>query len=409
MLQQSRPDSRLRHPHFGQAALLNGQSERIVLMGMSQGGGQSMLRFLRSRIRLGGWVGSVCHVPTAPHTPRDRDPLLAIARPTVNRSRPVRLLAGEADCVFAPALVYGPKREASLCEYIGALQSPRADGYTCLLCGYAALIAAAPRGLSDDKESRQGSGVQTPTVSERHTARGRVHCTFQNWRITWPEMCCLWTHSCVHVKELEHLLRDHDLEVGRRQKKSVLVEAAHKILASSGNNDVQRIIDKIANGEDFDFGRHIVAQIAKFASLAPPDASTQVFNHWRCLETPDRAYYTLGPFAQLELEMVEARRLIPAVSGIIQKHFGDEPDAFVRVYVDDCLHYAGRCIYNSRRPKWEDPSHIREDFQLFDIVADRSIVRVHVYDSDSKDNSAVEPLGFVEFCIADIPFEKARS
>ncbi|CAE7253383.1 unnamed protein product [Symbiodinium sp. CCMP2592] len=74
-------------------------------MGMSQGGGQSMLRFLRSRIRLGGWVGSVCHVPTAPHTPRDRDPLLAIARPTVNRSRPVRLLAGEADCVFAPALV----------------------------------------------------------------------------------------------------------------------------------------------------------------------------------------------------------------------------------------------------------------------------------------------------------------
>mmetsp|Transcript_8563 Transcript_8563/g.18458 ORF Transcript_8563/g.18458 Transcript_8563/m.18458 type:complete len:199 (+) Transcript_8563:2-598(+) len=88
-----------------EAALLNGQSERIVLMGMSQGGGQSMLRFLRSRIRLGGWVGSVCHVPTAPHTPRDRDPLLAIARPTVNRSRPVRLLAGEADCVFAPALV----------------------------------------------------------------------------------------------------------------------------------------------------------------------------------------------------------------------------------------------------------------------------------------------------------------
>ncbi|CAE7209487.1 rihB, partial [Symbiodinium necroappetens] len=177
------------------------------------------------------------------------------------------------------------------------------------------------------------------------------------------------------VSELEHLLRDHDMEVGRRQKKSVLVEAAHKILASSGNNDVQRIIDKIANGEDF------------------------VFNHWRCLETPDRAYYTLGPFAQLELEMVEARRLIPAVSGIIQKHFGDEPDAFVRVYVDDCLHYAGRCIYNNRRPKWED-------FQIFDIVADRSIVRVHVYDSDSKDNSAVEPLGFVEFCIADLPFEK---
>ncbi|CAJ1437483.1 unnamed protein product [Effrenium voratum] len=88
-----------------QAALLNGQSERIVLMGMSQGGGQSMLRFLRSRIRLGGWAGSVCHVPTAPHTPRDRDPLLTSARPSVNRDRPLRLLAGESDMVFAPGLV----------------------------------------------------------------------------------------------------------------------------------------------------------------------------------------------------------------------------------------------------------------------------------------------------------------
>jgi len=90
-----------------EAALLNGQSERIVLMGMSQGGGQSMLRFLRSKISLGGWIGSVCHVPTAPHTPRDRDPLIVSGRPTVNRNRPVRLLAGESDTVFTPGLVLG--------------------------------------------------------------------------------------------------------------------------------------------------------------------------------------------------------------------------------------------------------------------------------------------------------------
>lgn len=90
-----------------EAALLNGQSERIVLMGMSQGGGQSMLRFLRSKIRLGGWVGSVCHVPTAPHTPRSRDPVTARGRPTVNQDRPVRLLAGESDSVFTPGLVLG--------------------------------------------------------------------------------------------------------------------------------------------------------------------------------------------------------------------------------------------------------------------------------------------------------------
>ena len=36
-------------------------------------------------------------------------------------------------------------------------------------------------------------------------------------------------------------------------------------------------------------------------------------------------------------------------------------------------------------------------------------IRADRYDSDSKDNSAVEPLGFVEFCIADIPFEKDLS
>jgi len=88
-----------------EAMLLGGQSERVVLMGMSQGGGQSMLRFLRSRRRLGGWIGSVCHAPTAPHTPRDRDPLLAIGRSMVNCDRPMRLLAGEEDNVFTPGLI----------------------------------------------------------------------------------------------------------------------------------------------------------------------------------------------------------------------------------------------------------------------------------------------------------------
>ncbi|CAE8653381.1 unnamed protein product [Polarella glacialis] len=99
-----------------EAALLNGQSERIVLMGMSQGGGQSMLRFLRSNLRLGGWVGSVCHVPTAPHTPRNRDPLIVGGRPTVNRNQPVRLLAGESDCVFPPGLVL---RDAARLRNVG--------------------------------------------------------------------------------------------------------------------------------------------------------------------------------------------------------------------------------------------------------------------------------------------------
>ena len=43
---------------------------------------------------------------------------------------------------------------------------------------------------------------------------------------------------------------------------------------------------------------------------------------------------------------------------------------------------------------------------MVDIVADRSMVRLHVYDSDSNDNtSLIDPIGFVEFCIGDIPFD----
>mmetsp|Transcript_30425 Transcript_30425/g.93462 ORF Transcript_30425/g.93462 Transcript_30425/m.93462 type:complete len:625 (-) Transcript_30425:83-1957(-) len=99
-----------------EAELLGGRSERVVLMGTSQGGGQAMLRFLRSRRRLGGWVGSVCHVPTGPHTPRDCDPLLAEGRPVVNCDRPVRLLAGEADSVFPPGLVL---RDAARLREVG--------------------------------------------------------------------------------------------------------------------------------------------------------------------------------------------------------------------------------------------------------------------------------------------------
>lgn len=172
------------------------------------------------------------------------------------------------------------------------------------------------------------------------------------------------------------LLRE-DLDVSKKsRRKSVLVEASQKVKAISGNERAQQIIDQIANGEDFEL------------------------NRWRCLETPDRAYYTLGPFAHLELQLVEARRLIPSVSGVLEHHFGDEPDAFVRVYVDDCLQYSTKIINNSRRPKWSDT-------QTFDIVADSSFIRVHVYDSDSNScTNDVDPLGFVEFCIQDIPFDK---
>jgi len=88
--------------------LLGGDSRRLVLMGISQGGGQAMYRFLRSRNHLGGYIGAVCHVPVAPHVPRSCDPL-AIAKQQgkalTNQDRPVRMLAGELDTTFPAPLV----------------------------------------------------------------------------------------------------------------------------------------------------------------------------------------------------------------------------------------------------------------------------------------------------------------
>jgi len=154
-----------------------------------------------------------------------------------------------------------------------------------------------------------------------------------------------------------------------------LVEAAHPLLATSEDRDTQKIINRVTQGEDF------------------------TENKSRCLHTPDRAYYTLSPFAQLEIELVEARKLIPSVTTSFESYAGDEPDAFVKVYVDDCFKYSTKYVKDKRNPQWNDK-------QKFDIVANRCMVRLHVYDTDSSDCSKVDPLGFVEFCVGDMPFDQ---
>jgi len=154
----------------------------------------------------------------------------------------------------------------------------------------------------------------------------------------------------------------------------VLVEASQQVESKSGNKDTQQIMNKIFNGEDF----------ATYRS--------------RCLEKPDRAYYTLGPYARLTVEMLEARRLIPCSTSSFDTYFGDQPDAFIKVLVDDTMKYQTKTISNSKNPKWEDK-------QVFDIVANRSMIRLHVYDSDGDEKShKVDPLGFVEFSTGDIPY-----
>jgi len=147
-----------------EAALLNGHSERIVLMGMSQGGGQSMLRFLRSKLRLGGWVGSVCHVPTAPHTPRSCDPLTVEGRPTINRDRPIRLLAGESDCVFPPGLVL---RDAARLRNVGGFTNVEVEVRT-QMC-HVGMMEEPKSAKSPEKPilRKAGSKNLSPEKSER--------------------------------------------------------------------------------------------------------------------------------------------------------------------------------------------------------------------------------------------------
>lgn len=104
--------------------LLHGQSDRIIMMGASQGGCQSMLRFIRSRQQLAGYIGAVCHVPTMPHTPRDCDPLLDEWRQPVNRSRPIRLLTGSSDFVIPSNMVL---RDADRLRSVGGFLDVQVD------------------------------------------------------------------------------------------------------------------------------------------------------------------------------------------------------------------------------------------------------------------------------------------
>jgi hypothetical protein len=185
----------------------------------------------------------------------------------------------------------------------------------------------------------------------------------------------------ISVRDLERATATQDeqtplkSEPAEEYKEPILHEVTNKVKAKSGRK--QTIIDRIYAGEDFHE------------------------NRWRCIFDPERAYYTLSPSAKLEIKIIKARRLIPALTSSFEKYTGDEPDAFVRVYTDDVLRYETQCINNTRSPEWNHDGKL-------DIVADRSMVRLSVYDSDSADNSTlIDHLGFVELCVGDMPFNQA--
>jgi len=105
--------------------LLGNQSRRVVLFGKSQGGGMCLLRLLRSRRRLGGFIGGMCHVPTMPHLPWHADPLaLASGRTLANATVPVRILCGDADTIFASSMV---RRGAARLRSVGGFTDVKVE------------------------------------------------------------------------------------------------------------------------------------------------------------------------------------------------------------------------------------------------------------------------------------------
>jgi len=158
--------------------------------GSSQGGGQSMLRFLRSQRRLGGWVGSVCHVPTAPHAPRHQDPLLAPGRPLVNCDRPVRLLAGESDTVFPPALV---RRDVARLKAVGGFTNVQVDVQPGL----------AHEGFPDKASCSQPVGG---FINEMAVAQAVVPPALQRAWFKVPELVFLQRHLATMVGKMARTL-----------------------------------------------------------------------------------------------------------------------------------------------------------------------------------------------------------
>ncbi|CAK0798951.1 unnamed protein product [Prorocentrum cordatum] len=145
-------------------------------------------------------------------------------------------------------------------------------------------------------------------------------------------------------------------------------------------------------------------------------------NRWMCLTQPERATLCLGPVARLEVTIVKARNIIPNEANGMQR-FLAPPQPFVRVYLDDKEVYEGFRSSNTRNPTFHDKCEV-------DATAAKSIVRFHVYDKDIEDEEAKDvlkgnmtkfsvangkssslrhSLGFVEICLADMPFDQEIS
>jgi len=143
-------------------------------------------------------------------------------------------------------------------------------------------------------------------------------------------------------------------------------------------------------------------------------------NRWMCLTQPTSAVLCLGAVARLEVTIVKAKDLIlNEGTGVAVRT--EQPKPFVRVYLDDKEVAESTRGKNTRNPDFNYSCNI-------DVVAAKSMVRFQVYDKDIEDDGARDlfkanmaevsvvdgkkqsslqhSLGFVEVCLADMPFDE---
>mmetsp|Transcript_33060 Transcript_33060/g.77319 ORF Transcript_33060/g.77319 Transcript_33060/m.77319 type:complete len:728 (-) Transcript_33060:188-2371(-) len=125
------------------------------------------------------------------------------------------------------------------------------------------------------------------------------------------------------------------------------------------------------------------------------DPFTSLDAKWLCLVRPMRARETLQPWGTLTLEVVRARDLQTPSSVMFQ----DEPNAFVRVLLDDEPFDNNETQrHKSRDPVWKSD----EPFFL-NVLSPRSMVRLEVYEHSHRQPALI---GFVEFCVEDVPMNR---
>lgn len=116
---------------------------------------------------------------------------------------------------------------------------------------------------------------------------------------------------------------------------------------------------------------------------------------FRCITNPERALDTLSPYGVLELGIMSGRDLVERETGIL-KSYDTTADAFVEVLLDDLKldKFQTPIARGMEDPIWKYSCKV-------EIVAPQSMLRLQVVDDRATEKAKI---GFVEICLADIPF-----